>query len=291
MKKLRIKLPLVYCIVAYLIWIAGQSVFTLAGMVFNYVADKLWGFSSEYMGGLIGEAGCIFSTLLFIELTGRKEILKDRGNGTGAGMLFAIAPVIYAVVTMFVGMDVSEIKLNPFFKIIILILYTLSIGLAEEFLYRGIVAETMLEHCGSDRRGILKAMFISSALFALTHALNIFAGATVTGVLIQVLNAFFMGMLFCIIYFRTGNIMVTAIAHALWDFFGLAVSADGVFDNGKNMTGVISGYKYDNSILILFICITVYVIVIFRFFKAESYTGKWFGKYIKNMQEEKESVK
>ncbi len=51
------------------------------------------------------------------------------------------------------------------------------VGVAEEFLFRGVVAETLLEHFGTSRAGVWKACLLSGVLFGCAHLTNLFTSA------------------------------------------------------------------------------------------------------------------
>jgi membrane protease YdiL (CAAX protease family) len=282
MKKLRNRLPIVFCIVSYILWVAAQSVFSIFGNLLMIMT----GCSDTLLPQFFGEIGCILMVIFLLWRTGRLQLLKDRGIGFFRGMLFGIVPIAFLLIITLTQINFTNAKLNGPLTIFILVLTSLSIGMAEDFLCRGMMAETLLEHFGPDKKGILKAILISSVIFALTHLVNL-AESGFSGVLLQVINAFFVGVLFAAIYFRTGNIMIAAVIHALWDFCGLIQSDNGLFSSNASINDIISSYKFDVSALLTFIMIVVYVFILMRFSNYEDAVRRYFGGYCGKTKEER----
>ena len=59
-----------------------------------------------------------------------------------------------------------------------------SVGVAEEFLFRGVIAQTLLEHFGTSRAGVWKACLLSGLYFGAAHLTNL-TGSAPLGVLMQ----------------------------------------------------------------------------------------------------------
>ena len=118
------------------------------------------------------------------------------------------------------------------------------VGVAEEFLFRGVVAETLLEHFGTSRTGVWKACLLSGVLFGAAHLTNIL-GSAVFGVLMQCVFAASLGTLFAAVYFRTGNIWVTVFLHGAMDITSMLIG--GLYGT-TTVAEAVSGY--DASMLL-----------------------------------------
>jgi membrane protease YdiL (CAAX protease family) len=282
MKKLRIKLPVLYCILAYLLWFLAQNVFG----AFGFFLCAALNYSNTFLAQLIGEIGAILMVIFLLRRTDRLQLLKDKGIGFVKALLFGIVPIAFLCIASLISIDFKTAKLNGPLTIIILVLGVLAIGMAEDFLCRAVMAETLLEHFGTGRKGILKAMLISALIFALTHFSNLTTSGF-SGVLLQVINAFFVGILFAALYFRTGNIMIAAFVHALWDFFGLIQSENGLLASDTSLDKLISSYKLEPSIILTFVMIAVYVFILMRFSCFDNAVQKYFGSYCVKLEEEK----
>ncbi len=96
------------------------------------------------------------------------------------------------------------------------------VGVAEEFLFRGVIAETLLEHFGTSRAGVWKACLLSGVLFGAAHLSNLL-GSAPFGVLMQCVFAASLGVMLAAIYFRTGNLWVTVFLHSAMDIAAMLI--------------------------------------------------------------------
>jgi len=99
---------------------------------------------------------------------------------------------------------------------------TLVIGFAEETYFRGLILTTLLP------TGTIRAVILSSFLFAAPHLLNIIGGAwDPSFTIVDSIAAFGLGMTFAAIRLRTGSIWPLVGIHALFDFSSL-ISLGGI---------------------------------------------------------------
>ena len=114
------------------------------------------------------------------------------------------------------GFDVKEgfgyIAANLFF--------TLSIGMAEELYFRGILCNIWL------KKGPVRAMVVSSVLFGVCHLLNIAGGSGLAVTLLQICFAILYGLVFALIFIRSGSLIPCVLLHALHDLCSF-LSAEG----------------------------------------------------------------
>lgn len=123
-----------------------------------------------------------------------------------------------------------------------IILYTLlyiSVGFVEEILFRGVMMTIMVQKWGTTRKGIYKAVIVSSVLFGLLHLVNLamgryslLAAATQTG------YALFFGVFFGACMLRNNSIWPVIFGHTVFDFFGAlnAISVGGTFTRSRETT-------------------------------------------------------
>ena len=170
-----------------------------------------------------------------------------------------------------VGGMPEDTPLLPAFQIFCFFLNMTLVGIAEEFLFRGIVARTLLDHYGTSRGGIWKACLLSGLLFGLSHLSNLLSSA-LFGVLMQCVFAASLGTLFAAIYFRTGNLWVTVFLHAAMDITSLL--AGGLYGT-EGVAESISGY--DASMLISVLVYLIPTLFLLRKKKLEEvrlYSGR-----------------
>ncbi|MFH1865903.1 MAG: type II CAAX endopeptidase family protein [Candidatus Eisenbacteria bacterium] len=83
----------------------------------------------------------------------------------------------------------------------------LSVGVYEELMFRGYVLQRL-----NDRAGKVAAILVSSFIFAVMHGLN--PGADLFGIF----NTIGIGVILCVLYFRTGSLWMAIGFHTAWNF-------------------------------------------------------------------------
>ena len=83
----------------------------------------------------------------------------------------------------------------------------LSVGVYEELMFRGYVLQRL-----NDRAGKTVSIVVSSAIFAVLHGFN--PGADVFGIV----NTIGIGVILCVLYFRTGSLWMPIGFHTAWNF-------------------------------------------------------------------------
>ena len=137
--------------------------------------------------------------------------------------------------------------LQPAARICTFLVSMAMVGVAEEFIFRGVIAQTLLEHFGTSRAGVWKACLLSGVLFGAAHLTNILSSAPF-GVLMQCVFAASLGTLFAAIYFRTGNLWVTVFLHGAMDIASMLVG--GLYGT-EDVAESISGYDASMMLSIL----------------------------------------
>lgn len=135
-------------------------------------------------------------------------------------------------------------------------LLCLSVGLFEEVAFRGCVFVICLERTKASRAPMLRVLFasvLSSAVFGLVHLMNLFAGASVESVLLQVGYSFLIGGMCSIMLVKTANVWYSVWLHAIYNFAGGVVPQLG------------SGTIWTTPTVILTVAISI-VIVVYVFF-------------------------
>lgn len=112
---------------------------------------------------------------------------------------------------------------EPLSFIPIFALETIMIGMFEEFAFRGVLFPYILENRRASTKSIFWATVISSSAFGAVHLLNIFAGAGIGGVLLQVGYSFLIGGMCAIVLLYTRCIWICVALHAIYDFCGYLV--------------------------------------------------------------------
>jgi membrane protease YdiL (CAAX protease family) len=105
--------------------------------------------------------------------------------------------------------------------IVLYIFRNLAIGFFEEVMARSIVLVVMLQKWGDSRRGVYRAVLVSSILFGVAHIFNFLAGRLpILPSLTQVTYSFVFGVAFSACFLRNNSIWPIMIMHALIDMAG-----------------------------------------------------------------------
>ena len=217
LKRLRKQHPIGYCIGAEVLFLGVlmlvSFLLTLGLVLFGSDLSGV----EDYLLTAIQELAGVGVAVLFLAKTGKLELLRRRGSGFLNGLLVGMYPLVLIANSVYSRMlSLPDGPLRAGWRIASFLIGMSLVGVAEEFLFRAVIAETLLEHFGTDRKGIWKACLLSGMFFGAAHLTNLFASEPF-GVLMQCVFAASLGVLFAAIYFRTGNIWVTVFLHAAMD--------------------------------------------------------------------------
>mgnify|MGYP004465572431 FL=1 len=247
LKRLRKAHPILFCILAEVAFLASlfvtDLVFTLVLVLLRVDISGL----DTYLYSALQELVGVLVAVLFLARTGRTGLLRRRGSGFFNGLLVGMYPLVFIGYTAFGSLVLGRPEngvLQPAVRICTFLVSMAMVGVAEEFLFRGVVAETLLEHFGTSRTGVWKACLLSGVLFGAAHLTNIL-GSAVFGVLMQCVFAASLGTLFAAVYFRTGNIWVTVFLHGAMDITSMLIG--GLYGT-TTVAEAVSGY--DASMLL-----------------------------------------
>ena len=184
--------------------------------------------------------------LLLLARTGRLDLLHRRGCGFLNGMLVGMYPLFFIGYTTVgtLAFDRPDTPLLPLPRILTFMLNMILVGVAEELVFRGIIAQTLLERYGTARAGVWKACLVSGVLFGAAHLSNLL-GSVPFGVLMQCVFAASLGVMLAAIYFRTGNLWVTVFLHSAMDIAAMLIG--GLYGT-TTVAEAVSGY--DASMLL-----------------------------------------
>ena len=241
LKRLRAAHPILFCILAEAAFLASLFV---TDLVFTIVLVLLRANISgldTYLYSALQELVGVLVAVLFLARTGRTGLLRRRGSGFFNGLLVGMYPLVFIGYTVFGSLVLGRPEngvLQPAARIVTFLVSMAMVGVAEEFIFRGVIAETLLEHFGTSRAGVWKACLLSGLLFGAAHLTNIL-GSAVFGVLMQCVFAASLGTLFAAIYFRTGNIWVTVFLHGAMDIASMLIG--GLYGT-TTVAEAVSGY-------------------------------------------------
>ena len=230
-----------------------------------------------YLLGSVQEAVGLAVALLLLARTGRLDLLHRRGCGFLNGLLVGMYPLVFIGYNAFGSLVLGRPEngvLQPAARICTFLVSMAMVGVAEEFIFRGVIAQTLLEHFGTSRAGVWKACLLSGVLFGAAHLTNILSSAPF-GVLMQCVFAASLGTLFAAIYFRTGNLWVTVFLHGAMDISSMLIG--GLYGT-TTVADAVSGY--DASMLLSVLLYLIPTAVLLRKKKLPEVQLYWH-QYVK----------
>lgn len=252
LKRLRRGHPVIYSILSELLFLGVMLAASFSIVFALAMAGHDIGSVDSYLLGSLQEATGLLVALLLLARTDRLSLLRKRGCGFFNGLLVGMYPLAIIGYTAFVTLLVRpDLPLRPLSSILFFLLNMTLVGAAEEILFRGVIAQTLLEHYGTSQKGIWKACLVSGVLFGAAHLSNL-GGSATFGVLMQCVFAAALGTLFAAVYFRTGNLWVLIFLHAAMDIVSMLIG--GLYGTTTVAESVSS---YDASMLL---SIAVYLI-------------------------------
>lgn len=96
----------------------------------------------------------------------------------------------------------------------------LSIGLFEELAFRGVILLSLAENRHATRFDLFRCILLTSAVFGAVHLANLFAGAGVGAVIRQIGYSFLIGAMCAVVLYKTANLWLCVLLHAVYDFAG-----------------------------------------------------------------------
>lgn len=206
--------------------------------------------------------GVVFSVIIMF-LLGKAYILREKGGGILRGLWtggFLVCLGLLAAVSGF-AVVLNQGKANellPLSQIVIFAITMLEIGIAEEFIFRGIILNLLIDKFHKTEKGIYASIAVSSIIFGIAHITNIFSGVSIKGAVVQAVGAAVLGALLAAIYIRTKNIWVVVIIHAFNDFSSLIGS--GLFGT-NSVVSQINSYSYAKLIVCLVYLVPVFILL------------------------------
>ena len=162
--------------------------------------------------------GVIIASLFFLWLYKRWFYPEFEGNLRGGDVktgvrLACIVLIYWAIVFPIQFMFTDSVFGWPTIGSLNLSLFA---GFTEEIAFRGFPVSLLMRQWRDEKR-ILTVAILTSVIFGLIHITNLAAGADFGSTIFQVVTSICMGLFFCGIYLRSGNLWITIAIHALHD--------------------------------------------------------------------------
>ena len=220
----------------FLIGFCVMAVTSMCGLITAIILRIIIpGFDTNAASG-VGAAISSLAIALAFRLYFAKEGYKGILNGNR--FFWSFLMMLPFLVVHYTGSIMSWREFGFSGKILIALLTALTPGFVEEMAFRGLGVANFMRTAKSGK-DIKLIFWLSSVVFGLVHIMNINAGGAVIASLIQSVYAIGVGMLFCAVYLRSGNLLPTIIAHMSVDF--MEFLRGDLEASGGTMTGIGTG--------------------------------------------------
>ena len=105
--------------------------------------------------------------------------------------------------------------------VVMFIMQIFIVAFIEESVFRGIMLRMLLA------KGAFSAVWISSILFGVTHALQLLGGQSLEDTILQIIYALLVGLVLALLVLEGQSIIVTIIFHGLNNFFNIMGNTEG----------------------------------------------------------------
>ncbi len=250
---------------AGVICFASATAFAVADAFFH---NGLQGSAALKVGLAVRACECLFLTVAVvcaIRLLDYILGVKPRGGVAPFLLGLAIAAANFPLIPLING---GLTLVGDSLDIALFALSCAATGALEETLFRGLVFPVTGHFFRKVKFGETYALIIASAIFALSHLLNLFVGAGVGATLMQVGYSFLIGCVCSVVLIASRSIILPVIVHALFNFGGALSSA-----------GVATGNHWDLPSIIIMACVAVFAGVFLALYyfknlkKAREYLG------------------
>ena len=161
----------------------------------------------------------------FVALISGNKIIENSGNRTGYGLLIGIPIIMINGLLGILGLIIylfgDKTLVDGWLpNLLLLALACLSIGFFEETLFRALINDAILYQF-RNKKGVFVAIAITSSLaFGIVHVLgsDVHSLFTFLQALLKTISCAMAGFLILSVYWKTHNIIVCVIIHALSDF-------------------------------------------------------------------------
>lgn len=175
-------------------------------------------FYGKYNTMFISEIVLLIFALVMLAVRKRLNILKPQGKSIVYGIKRGIPIFVVSLISLMssvTGIMGEELNVPNLISLIIL---AVTIGMAEEFFFRGFIQGEIVDAYGKTRKQVITSVVVSGVIFGLVHLTNTLSGQDIITTLMQVLQASSLGILLGSIYFITKNIWSVVFLHSFYDF-------------------------------------------------------------------------
>lgn len=214
------KNPLYHVAVVWLLAV-GFAALPLKNFFLLFIGDDTL---ALYFSGITVRALLSAAAVYLIFAYGFLGLIKTRVSGKG--IILCVPALIVAVnnFPIIAALTGDVVFYGDTLYSVLFVINCLFIGAFEELTFRGIIFPLIFIKLKSKKRAAFYAAAASSAIFALTHVVNLLAGASFGSTVLQVGYSFLIGGLCALSVLKTGSVVPAVIIHFVYDLGGLVLA-------------------------------------------------------------------
>jgi membrane protease YdiL (CAAX protease family) len=167
-------------------------------------------------GNILGRLVSIAILMVMLLRLGWLRSAGFTSVGSWGIWLVSLLSLVYAVSGYAYTLNGNfDINLSSSVLTILVVLFILTQSIMEEVVFRGLVLGGFVRAWGSTNRGILKIVLISSLIFCSIHLLDFLSGRPFLALLLQSLEAFFLGVILAVLVIRGKSIYLAFFFHCI----------------------------------------------------------------------------
>lgn len=199
--------PLAFGLVIFLVYIIMLFISAILG--------NLWPGEGTYgqVGGIIGR---VASILVFLALLFRLDWLRLAGfasPGRWSAWLITLLTLAYSIGVLAYAMTGNFDFRSALPGLVMAFIVTAAF--LEEVVFRGVIMHAFVRAWGSTNRGLIKSVLVSSLFFGGLHILDFLSGRPLSNVILQGIEAFFLGIILASLVLVGKSIYPAVFFHAL----------------------------------------------------------------------------
>lgn len=176
---------------------------------------------STNLGYLLLELIMLAVAVLMMYITAQGHVLrfsvKSFAKSMLSGMVFLVL-AIFGCILFVTEASMMGVAYKSMPEIIAFVIFVITVGLAEEFLFRGIIADCIFEKFGNSKMGIMGSVLLSGCIFGVMHLFNVLSGQSLEESIIQMIATSMLGILLSAIYIKHKSVYGVAFLHATLNF-------------------------------------------------------------------------
>lgn len=219
-KLLAVSHPIVFGLAATLTFILTLIGATMLAAVWPGAAGS--GYSSP--GGILGR---VIANAVFLAVLYRFGWLRSAGLAApGGGRIWLVTLLLLAYTIPASAYALAgSIDLRAAFPALSIpvILFILVAAFLEEVVFRGLILQGFVRAWGRTGRGLVMSVLAAALFFASIHLVDVLSGRPLPGVLMQSLEAFFLGVFLGVLVLGGGSVYPAFFFHAVLNLAGYLI--------------------------------------------------------------------